>query len=440
MDGTSQNRAAAAPIGYAAALLLVSVSTFAGLVMAPRWGNSAVDLIYLPAVLATAVFAGLRPSVLAALASTVAYNFFFTAPYHTLRIASPTDIVTVIVLFLVALVTSQLAAGIRKQAQIAEAHAARNSTIAGLARRLLSCTSEEEIAEVGVKELARLFDCNTVILAGKPEPRALACEPQGTRLTPADIAAAALVLVTGEATGRGIAGATPIEWQFHPVRSEVSTIAVAGLARDDGAPAVGEDGRGLLQSLLDQIALALERARLDREAREIAAIRERDRVRSTLLSSVGQDVEPKLAAIQKAVADLKRAGSADKSLVGVIGSETAKLQRYISNLVDLDPAADQHPTELGDITIDIFHRSVLRNGKAVHLTPKEYGVLAELAKHPGRVLSHAHLLKTVWGPAQQAQTEYLRVAIRALRQKLEEQPSRPRLILNEPGVGYRLAA
>jgi two-component system sensor histidine kinase KdpD len=55
------------------------------------------------------------------------------------------------------------------------------------------------------------------------------------------------------------------------------------------------------------------------------------------------------------------------------------------------------------------------------------------------VLTHAHLLRTAWGPAQEAQTEYLRVAVRALRQKLERDPARPRLIVNEPAVGYRLA-
>jgi two-component system sensor histidine kinase KdpD len=83
---------------------------------------------------------------------------------------------------------------------------------------------------------------------------------------------------------------------------------------------------------------------------------------------------------------------------------------------------------------------VARDGREVHLTPKEYAVLAELAKHPGRVLTHAHLLRIAWGPAQESQTEYLRVAIRALRQKLERNPARPELLLNEPAVGYRLVA
>ena len=72
------------------------------------------------------------------------------------------------------------------------------------------------------------------------------------------------------------------------------------------------------------------------------------------------------------------------------------------------------------------------------MTPKEFAVLAELAKHPGRVLSHAHLLRTAWGPAQEKQSEYLRVAIRNLRSKLEASPGQPKLILNEPAVGYRL--
>ena len=67
-------------------------------------------------------------------------------------------------------------------------------------------------------------------------------------------------------------------------------------------------------------------------------------------------------------------------------------------------------------------------------------MLAELAKHRGRVLTHSHLLRSAWGPAQERQTDYLRVAIRALRQKLEPDPANPTLIVNEPAVGYRLTA
>ena len=100
--------------------------------------------------------------------------------------------------------------------------------------------------------------------------------------------------------------------------------------------------------------------------------------------------------------------------------------------------AEQQCLVTGDIAIDLLARTVRRGDEPIHVTPKEWTVLAELAKAPGRVLTHAHLLRAAWGPAQAGQTEYLRVVVRALRQKLEAIPAEPRLIINEPGVGYRL--
>jgi two-component system sensor histidine kinase KdpD len=426
--------------GYTAAIALVAVSTLVGLWIAPRWGTAAVDMIYLPSVLAAAALWGLGPGLLAGVAAVLAYNFFFTEPVHTFRIDRVTDVVTVVVLLIVALVTSRLAAGIREQARLASAHAARNATIAGFARRLLSCSTEEQIAETACTELNLLFDCNAVLVSGLPQPRIVSAVPAGNRLTPSDVAAAALTLETGETAGRGTQRIQPAEWVFHPVRAGQMIIAAAGLARDDGKPPVAEDQLPLLANLLDQLALALERARLEAETREFTALRQRDQMRSALLSSIGHDLKGPLSELSNAAGALRREGSADKALVSAIGNESSKLQRYLSNLLDLSPESDQKALELDGVTIDLFKRKVSRDGAEVHLTPKEYAVLAELAKQPGRVLSHAHLLRSVWGPAQERQTEYLRVAIRALRQKLEREPSRPELIVNEPGVGYRLIA
>ncbi|HET6942467.1 MAG TPA: DUF4118 domain-containing protein [Sphingomicrobium sp.] len=436
----SERTVAAQLRGYAEALLLVAASTIVGLLLVPKWGNSAVDLLYLPAVLATSVLAGLGPALLAALGSALAYSFFFTAPHMTLRIDNPNDVVTVVVLFAVAVVTSQLASSIRKQARIAHAHASRNATIAGLARKLLTCTTEQEIADVAARELAQIFDSNALLVDNGREPRILASAPTQMRMTPGDLAAAALTLSIGERTGRGLDRAVPTEWQFHPVRSGNAILAAMGVARDDGAPPVREEQLPLLDNLLDQVALALVRARLEGEAREFTRVRERDRIRAVLLSSIGEDLRPSLEAISKAAAELRRSGSGDKDMVSAIGSEASKLDRYLSNLADLPPEEDQKPLAAAGVTIDLLRRSVLRDGAEVHLTPKEFAVLAELAKHPGQVLSHAHLLRTAWGPAQEKQADYLRVAIRALRQKLERDPAHPKIIINEPAVGYRLRA
>lgn len=100
--------------------------------------------------------------------------------------------------------------------------------------------------------------------------------------------------------------------------------------------------------------------------------------------------------------------------------------------------SERQLVKAGPIEIDLLGRTIRRGGTEVHVTPKEWDLLAELAKHPGRILTHESLLRSVWGPAHVGQTEYLRVAIRALRQKLEDVPSQPKLIVNEPGVGYRM--
>lgn len=320
---------------YAGALAMVALSTLVGLWIAPRWGTAPIDMTYLPAVLAAAALWGIGPGVVAGLASALAYNFFFTEPVHTFRMNRLADVVTVVVLLFVALVTSRLAAGIRSQARLAAAHSKRNATIAGFAGRLLSSSTEEEIAATACTELHRLFELNAMLVRGLPLPRIVASAPLGNHLTPSDIAAAALTLESGQTAGRGTERMQPAEWQFHPVRGEGEVIAAIALARDDGALAVSEEQLPLLANLLDQLALALERARGEDDRREVTRLRERDRLRSALLSSVGHDLRTPLTAIIGAAGELGRSGATDPELVATLKTESAKLERYISNLLDM---------------------------------------------------------------------------------------------------------
>lgn len=94
--------------------------------------------------------------------------------------------------------------------------------------------------------------------------------------------------------------------------------------------------------------------------------------------------------------------------------------------------------EFGDVHIDLLRREVRRGGEIVHLTPLEYKLLATLVKHAGLVLTHRQLLKEVWGPGHAEESQYLRLFMHQLRQKLEANPSRPRHLITETGVGYRL--
>jgi len=101
------------------------------------------------------------------------------------------------------------------------------------------------------------------------------------------------------------------------------------------------------------------------------------------------------------------------------------------------PSGDEAVLDVGDLRIDLALRSVAVGGRTVDLTPKEFGFLVVLARHPGRVVTHRTILQEVWGPEFGTETQYLRVYASQLRRKLDDDPERPRVV-TEPGVGYRL--
>ena len=100
--------------------------------------------------------------------------------------------------------------------------------------------------------------------------------------------------------------------------------------------------------------------------------------------------------------------------------------------------AQEVALEIGPLTIDLAYRRVLLDGVEVALTRKEYAVLAQLSRHPGRVITQQQLLKDIWGPTHLENSHYLRIVVGHLRQKLADDPTSPRFIATEPGVGYRL--
>ncbi len=116
------------------------------------------------------------------------------------------------------------------------------------------------------------------------------------------------------------------------------------------------------------------------------------------------------------------------------------LARLRANLRQAAPhVINTGPLTAGDVVIDLERRMITRAGEPVRVTPKEYDVLAHLVRNVGKVIGHRDLLTAVWGKAHADDTQYLRVVIGQLRQKLEADPAQPHFILTEPGVGYRFS-
>lgn len=220
-----------------------------------------------------------------------------------------------------------------------------------------------------------------------------------------------VLIVDDEAAIRRLLAATLRRAGYDPVeasnaREALSLLAIAGPA-----------------------AVLLDLGLPDRDGLELIAPLRRDGTIPVIILSARDAVQEKVDALDLGADDYVTKPFDTEELLARL---RAALRRHAA------PSPGALVVRAGAIRIDLEQRAVTRNGVEVRLTPKEWDFLAQLARHPGRVLTHVQILKAVWGTAHERDVEYLRVTARGLRLKLEEEPARPRLIRNEPGVGYRL--
>ncbi len=323
-----------APSGYGWTALMVGLVTLLGTGLSHILDLGNVGMLYLLPVMAAASLFGLRAGLFAGLASSLAYNFFFLPPTGTLTVNNPENIISIFVLLGVAIVTSQLTGRVRSQADMAAYSARTNAALAGYLRRITEMASVDEIAVAACEEIGRLLHVRVVML----EPVATgisiraASEP-GLAMETMELAAAQWVLDTGQPAGRGTGSLTASDWQFQPLRAGERILAAMGLAHEDGGDPVRSDQLPLLGSLLDQTSLALERLRLQNEMRDVDKVRERDRLRAALLSSVSHDLRTPLTSVLGAAAELHK--RIDDPLLDTIEAEALRLNRFVANLLDM---------------------------------------------------------------------------------------------------------
>jgi two-component system KDP operon response regulator KdpE len=205
------------------------------------------------------------------------------------------------------------------------------------------------------------------------------------------------------------------------LRGNAFQVVEAATAREGLAQAAGRNPEVIL----------LDLGLPDRDGREVTReLRRTTRAPIIILSARGQEHE------KVTLLDL----GADDYLTKPFGAaELLARIRVALRHASAPPEAMQEPSFLaGEVSVDAVRRQVFRGREEVHLTPTEYKLLLTLVRHAGRVLTHRQLLHEVWGANYLEQTHYLRVYMAQLRHKLERDPTRPRLLLTEPGIGYRL--
>jgi two-component system KDP operon response regulator KdpE len=205
------------------------------------------------------------------------------------------------------------------------------------------------------------------------------------------------------------------------LRGNAFQVVEAASAREGLAQAAGRNPEIIL----------LDLGLPDRDGREVTReLRNTTRAPIIILSARGQEHE------KVALLDL----GADDYLTKPFGAAELLARIRVALRHAGSPAEGvEEPVYLaGEVRVDVLRRQVFRGEDEVHLTPTEYKLLAILIRHAGRVITHRQLLQEVWGANYVAQTHYLRVYMAQLRHKLERDPTRPRLLLTEPGIGYRL--
>lgn len=326
------------PLGYAVSATLVALITLIGVSIYSFGSLTNLALLYLIPVMAAATLYGLRTGIFAGVLSSLAYNFFFLPPIHTFTIRDPENILTVVVLIGVAIVTSQLAARVRMQADLAQKSAGQNAALAGFARTLAGLSTEEELGQTLCAEVSRLLGVNAVLLLPTESGLTLsaACPPED-RLENIEIAAANWAMDHQQPAGRGSDTLTASDWRFQPLMAGGRALGVFGIARDDGSEPVRSDQLPLLLSFIDQAALALERVNLGAEIATISQLKERDRLRAALLSSVSHDLRTPLTTILASAAQIRAAKceGLDPLLADTLVAEAERLNRFVANLLDM---------------------------------------------------------------------------------------------------------
>lgn len=324
------------PYQYGAAAAAVAATTALGKVAEPLVGAAGIDLIYLLPVIFASGRYGLRSGLAAGIASALAYNFFFLPPLHTFTIADPQNLLTVIVLLGVAGFTASLAGRLKTRASIGARSAQENAAIAAFGQALARAADWEATSGVVCQHVAQLLGVNVVLLNERAGlVQVVAAWPLvPDKLGPVNQAAAEWSWTRGEPAGVGTATLNAADWQFHPLRTALGTLAVLGVSRDDGRDPVAAERAVLLQTLLGQAALAHERLKLEDELREVSLLKERDRLRAALLSSIGHDLRTPLTGVAGAI-EAVAAQHPDAAALPVARTEVARLRRFLDNLLEM---------------------------------------------------------------------------------------------------------
>lgn len=354
-----------------------------------------ISLVFLTAVLAAAVTGGLAASLYASLLSVLAYNFFFLPPLYTFTIADPENVVALFFFAIVAVIASNLTARVRAQALTARQRAKTTEDLYLFSRKLAGVIAMDDLLWAIAHQIAAMLKVNVVLLLPESDNQEVTARgatvtvragyPPEDVVEDADLAAAKWAWENNRPAGRGADTLPGAKWLFLPMRTGRGPVGVVGIDTGAAGALLTPDQRRLLDALIDQAALAIERVTLAEDVDRTRLVAETERLRSALLTSISHDLRTPLASILGSATSLNRYGpmldeTARSDLAATIQEEAERLNRFIANLLDmtrLESGAILPRTAPVDLA-EVVGSTLERAGKILNAHRVDVGLAADL--------------------------------------------------------------
>ncbi len=319
----------------------VGVAVLAGFALEriTRWPN--LSMIFLLAVLLCAMSFGLSSAVAASMLSFLAYNFFFIDPRYSFTVAEPHELLALLIFLAVAVVTGTMAGRLREQATATRERAEATQALFDFSRKLSGVGKLDDILWLLASQSAAAVKGNSIVLIKDEKGISIRGGwPADDDMSTSDWAAARWAFQRGEIAGRGTATLPTTRFQFRPMLASSGPIGVIGIEAEKGLDALPAATDAMLQSFLEQAAIAVERTTLVDQASKAQTAAEGEKLRAALLSSISHDLRTPLASITGSVTSLRTLGSqmsaSDRSeLLATIEDEAGRMSRFVSNLLDM---------------------------------------------------------------------------------------------------------
>ena len=375
--------------------LTVAVAVLVGMVASHFLQLPNLSMIFLAAVLFCAITYGRWSGVMAAGLSFLAYNFFFIEPLYTFTVASPHELLALIIFLLVAVFTGGLAGRVREQSDAAVSRVRQVETLFDLSHKLSATVVIDDLMWVVATQAAATAKGHSIVLLKKDNDLAIVSGvPPEDTLGAADWTAARWCLSHGEIAGWNSQTLPNAQFQYHPMKSPHGVVGVVGV-RPSGSE-LSSESRRMMDALLGQVSIALERTMLADDVAKARADAESEKLRSALLSSISHDLRTPLASIIGSVSSLrslqhKMTKPVRDDLLANIEEEANHLSRFVSNLLDMTKI-EGGAIKLSNEKVDVAEAvsTAIRRGRQAWPHRK---IIATLPKNGVTVVGDAALLE-----------------------------------------------